>query len=60
VAEFGRLDILVTNAGILRDKVLWKMTDEDFDAVIGVHLRAPSPAPAPPPSGCASRARAAR
>ena len=39
VAEFGRLDILVTNAGILRDTVLWKMTDDDFDAVIGVHLR---------------------
>ena len=39
VSEFGRLDILVTNAGILRDAVLWKMTDEDFDAVIGVHLR---------------------
>jgi NAD(P)-dependent dehydrogenase (short-subunit alcohol dehydrogenase family) len=36
---FGRLDILVTNAGILRDRVLWKMTDEDFDEVIGVHLR---------------------
>jgi NAD(P)-dependent dehydrogenase (short-subunit alcohol dehydrogenase family) len=36
---FCRLDILVTNAGILRDRVLWKMTDEDFDAVIGVHLR---------------------
>ena len=39
VQEFGRLDILVTNAGILRDSVLWKMTDEDFDAVIQVHLR---------------------
>lgn len=39
VAEFGRLDILVTNAGILRDKSLLKMTDEDFDAVIDVHLR---------------------
>ena len=39
LTEFGRLDILVTNAGILRDTVLWKMTDEDFDAVIGVHLR---------------------
>jgi NAD(P)-dependent dehydrogenase (short-subunit alcohol dehydrogenase family) len=37
--SFGRLDILVTNAGILRDRVLWKMTDEDFDAVTGVHLR---------------------
>ena len=39
VAEFGRLDILVTNAGVLRDTVLWKMTDDDFDEVIGVHLR---------------------
>jgi NAD(P)-dependent dehydrogenase (short-subunit alcohol dehydrogenase family) len=39
VAEFGRLDILVTNAGILRDTVLWKMSDEDFDDVIRVHLR---------------------
>jgi len=36
---FGRLDIMVTNAGILRDRVLWKMTDEDFDAVIETHLR---------------------
>lgn len=36
---FGRLDIMVTNAGILRDKVLWKMTDEDFDTVVNVHLR---------------------
>ncbi len=39
VAEFGRLDILVTNAGILRDKVLWKMTDDDFDAVLTTHLK---------------------
>ncbi|RSM91741.1 SDR family NAD(P)-dependent oxidoreductase [Kibdelosporangium aridum] len=39
VTEFGRLDVMVTNAGILRDRVLWKMTDEDFDAVIDVHLR---------------------
>ncbi|MBT1001980.1 SDR family oxidoreductase [Paenarthrobacter sp. DKR-5] len=39
VTEFGGLDILVTNAGILRDKSLLKMTDEDFDAVINVHLR---------------------
>ncbi|WP_067169052.1 SDR family oxidoreductase [Microtetraspora niveoalba] len=37
--EFGRLDVLVTNAGILRDRVLWKMSDEDFDAVVDVHLR---------------------
>ncbi|MFC4003713.1 SDR family NAD(P)-dependent oxidoreductase [Prauserella oleivorans] len=39
VEAFGRLDVLVTNAGILRDKVLWKMTDEDFDAVVNVHLK---------------------
>ncbi|BCJ57549.1 SDR family oxidoreductase [Micromonospora endophytica] len=39
VDSFGRLDILVTNAGVLRDTVLWKMTDEDFDTVINVHLR---------------------
>jgi NAD(P)-dependent dehydrogenase (short-subunit alcohol dehydrogenase family) len=39
VTEFGRLDVLVTNAGVLRDKVLWKMTDEDFDTVLDVHLR---------------------
>lgn len=39
VKEFGRLDTLVTNAGILRDGVLWKMSDDSFDSVIDVHLR---------------------
>ncbi|NMR31337.1 SDR family NAD(P)-dependent oxidoreductase [Crystallibacter degradans] len=39
VESFGGLDILVTNAGVLRDKSLLKMTDEDFDLVINVHLR---------------------
>jgi NAD(P)-dependent dehydrogenase (short-subunit alcohol dehydrogenase family) len=39
VDEFGRLDVMCTNAGVLRDKVLWKMTDEDFDLVIRTHLR---------------------
>lgn len=39
VESFGGLDILVTNAGVLRDTVLWKMSDDDFDTVIGVHLR---------------------
>lgn len=39
VENFGRLDILVTNAGVLRDTVVWKMSDDDFDTVINVHLR---------------------
>lgn len=39
VATFGRLDVLVANAGVLRDRVLWKMGDDDFDAVVATHLR---------------------
>ncbi|WP_326553314.1 SDR family oxidoreductase [Micromonospora sp. NBC_01813] len=39
VESFGRLDIVVTNAGVLRDTVLWKMSDDDFDTVVNVHLR---------------------
>ncbi len=39
VSSFGRLDVMVTNAGVLRDRVLWKMSDEDFDLVIRTHLR---------------------
>ena len=39
LSEFGRLDIMCANAGILRDKTLWNMTDDDFDAVIETHLR---------------------
>lgn len=39
VELFGRLDVMVTNAGVLRDAVLWKMTDEDFDLVLRTHLR---------------------
>ncbi len=37
--EFGRLDALVNNAGILRDRTLVKMTPDEWDAVIKVHLR---------------------
>jgi NAD(P)-dependent dehydrogenase (short-subunit alcohol dehydrogenase family) len=39
VSEFGRLDVMVTNGGVLRDKVLCKMSDEDFDLVVHTHLR---------------------
>lgn len=39
LSAFGRLDAMVANAGILRDRVLWNTTDEDFDAVIATHLR---------------------
>jgi 3-oxoacyl-[acyl-carrier protein] reductase len=38
-AELGPPTILVNNAGILRDNLLFKMTDDDWDAVVAVHLR---------------------
>ena len=36
--HFGRIDIVVNNAGILRDQIFHRMTPEEWDAVIGVHL----------------------
>jgi NAD(P)-dependent dehydrogenase (short-subunit alcohol dehydrogenase family) len=39
LAAFGRLDILVNNAGILRDRMLVNMTEDEWDAVIAVHLK---------------------
>lgn len=39
VSAFGRLDIMCCNAGLLRDRVLWKTEDDDFDVVIRTHLR---------------------
>ncbi|WP_406269665.1 3-oxoacyl-ACP reductase [Nocardia sp. NBC_00881] len=36
---FGSVDIVVNNAGITRDRMLFNMSDEDFDAVLAVHLR---------------------
>lgn len=39
VEQFGRLDAMVTNAGLLRDRSVGKMSDEDFDVVVETHLR---------------------
>ena len=39
MADFGRVDILVNNAGITRDGLLLRMSDEDWDAVLGVNLK---------------------
>ena len=39
VDEYGRLDVLVNNAGIVRDSVIWNMPVADFDAVMKVHVR---------------------
>lgn len=39
VAEHGRLDIVVNNAGIIRDKMLFSMSEADFDSVLDVHLK---------------------
>ena len=38
MARTGRIDVVVNNAGILRDRVVWKLTDADWHAVLGVHL----------------------
>ena len=39
VAELGPPSVLVNNAGVLRDNLLFKMSDDDWDTVLGVHLR---------------------
>lgn len=39
VDEYGRLDIVVNNAGVLRDSMIFSMTPEQWDVVIAVHLR---------------------
>ncbi len=41
VSNFGRLDVLVNNAGFTRPAMLHKMTEEQWDAVVNIHLKAP-------------------
>ncbi|MCH7707675.1 MAG: SDR family NAD(P)-dependent oxidoreductase, partial [Myxococcales bacterium] len=39
VDTFGRLDIVVNNAGILRDRMVFNMSEDEWDAVLAVHLK---------------------
>ena len=39
INEFGGLDILVCNAGINRDRIIWKMSEKDWDDVIHINLK---------------------
>ena len=39
VKEFGSIDLMVNVAGVLRERMIWNMTEEDWDLVISVHLK---------------------
>jgi len=39
IAEWGKVDILVCNAGVNRDGVIWKMTEDSWDAVLNINLK---------------------
>ena len=39
VSEFGSIDLMINVAGILRERMIWNMSEEDFDLVVAVHLK---------------------
>ena len=39
VTEFGSIDLLINVAGVLRERMIWNMTEEDFDLVMSVHVK---------------------
>ena len=41
VKRIGRIDVVVNNAGIVKDNMIWKMSEDDFDAVLAVNLKGP-------------------
>jgi len=55
VDSFGTIDIVVNNAGVLRDKTFHNMTVEDFDFVVKVHFPAPPMSRTPPGRSCGPR-----
>jgi len=59
VKEFGSIDVLVNNAGILRDRMIFNMAEEDWDAVIAVHLKGTFNCTRHAACRCASRSPAA-
>ncbi len=39
ISTHGKIDVLVNNAGIIKDNVIWKMPEEDFDSVVDINLK---------------------